>query len=424
MRKAIIAVFSLAAAFACAQENDLVQNVQKDQPPQISYNKWSVELNGGLSKPTDPFTDGYYTSELSFFHVDLGTRYMFNPKFGLKLDVGYDKFENGDKSKEFETDFYKLSLQGVANLGRVFDFESWTNTFGLLVHMGLGYSVMNNDNFKGDKAGLIDDSDEMASFIVGVTGQVRLSDRFALTGDITLINNYKQNNTFDGQTFVGNSRGFDGSLYNASLGITYYLGSADKHADWYTEENNSDYEERFEKIESMLMDSDKDGVANYLDMEPDSAPGAMVDTKGVTIDANKNGVPDAIEQYIKANCNCDNLSSAMTDGKILEQLVNSGIINVYFDYDSYKPYSSSIGGLDFIVQYMKANPNANIDVMGYADPVGGKEYNAVLSQKRADEVKQILVERGINSSRMSSKGFGIDDTVGHQLARRVIFRIK
>ena len=49
----------------------------------------SIELNGGLNKPTRTMTEGYSTSTLSPFHADLGVRYMFSPKFGLKLDFGY-----------------------------------------------------------------------------------------------------------------------------------------------------------------------------------------------------------------------------------------------------------------------------------------------------------------------------------------------
>ncbi|SMC53135.1 OmpA family protein [Moheibacter sediminis] len=428
MRKALFAALSLAAAISFAQESDVVLDeiteVLHEKPHQIFYNKWSLELNGGMSKPTDPFTDGYSSPQFSFFHVDIGTRYMFSPKFGLKMDVAYDRFKNDDESKKFETDFYKISLQGIINVGRALNFESWTNTFGLLAHMGVGYSIMSNDNFEGDASGIINDTDEMANFIAGLTGQVRLSDKFALTGDFTIINNYKQQNTFDGQTFLGNRRGFDGTMYNMSLGLTYYLGSAEKHADWYSENLNPDYESRFQKIEAMLMDSDGDGVADYLDQEPNSVPGAIVDTKGITIDSNNNGVPDAIERYIEANCNCNGVSDVMSNSQILEQLVNSGIINVYFDYNISQPYKSSIGGIDFVVEYMKAHPNAQIEVIGYADPVGGKDYNTKLSLKRADAVKKVITDKGISASRLTTKGLGIDNNTDYQLSRRVIFKIK
>src|SRR5690606_27169857 len=139
------------------------------------------------------------------------------------------------------------------------------------------------------------------------------------------------------------------------------------------------------------MDDDGDGVPNYLDQEPDSAPDAVVDTKGRTIDSNGNGVPDVIEQYIADNYPGAGTSGVLSDSNILRQLIDSGIINVYFDYDKSDPFDASIGGVDFVVEYLKMNPNASVDVMGYADPVGGSAYNQALSQRRADAVKQILL---------------------------------
>src|SRR5690606_2209761 len=131
------------------------------------YDRWSVELNGGINKPTKPFTEGYYTSTPSFFHADLGVRYMFNPKFGLKLDGGFDRLKSADDSQGFETNFYRVSLQGVANLGRIMEFEDWTNTFGLLFHVGAGISGLRDEKINGDTGGLFDKTDESGHFIIG-----------------------------------------------------------------------------------------------------------------------------------------------------------------------------------------------------------------------------------------------------------------
>ncbi|MFB3386336.1 hypothetical protein Q7C23_02665 [Flavobacterium sp. LAR06] len=58
------------------------------------YNKWSVELAGGVNKPQKPFTDNYFTNTPSPWVGDLGVRYMFNNKFGLKADFGYNSLTN------------------------------------------------------------------------------------------------------------------------------------------------------------------------------------------------------------------------------------------------------------------------------------------------------------------------------------------
>lgn len=424
-----VAFFALALS-AQAQEvqEEIVEDVQTETSSR-PYDKWSIEVNGGGHKATKPFSAGYYTTTPSFFHADLGVRYMFNPKFGLKLSGGYDQLKAADDSQDFETNFYRVSLEGVANLGRIMNFEDWTNTFGLLAHMGGGFSWTTGDQFKGETGGLFDDADESGHFIIGLTPQVRLSNSIALTGDVSLINTSRQNRTWDGMSGGAHTgRAFDASIWNYSLGLTFYLGGNEKHADWYSEEN--DLRQRVDNIEEMLKDDDNDGVPNYLDLEPNSAPDAVVDTKGRTIDANGNGVPDVIEEYIKNNYPAAGNAGVLSDSNILKQLIDSGIINVYFDYDKSVPFDASVGGVDFVVEYLKMNPNASVDILGYADPAGGASYNQALSQRRADAVKQIIVGKGINASRLNAKGQGIDGQFkgsavsAHQLARRVIFKIK
>ena len=50
-----------------------------------------------------------------------------------------------------------------------------------------------------------------------------------------------------------------------------------------------------------MLDTDNDGVADYLDTEPNTTAGALVDTKGKSIDKNNNNVPDEFEAYILKN---------------------------------------------------------------------------------------------------------------------------
>ncbi|MDT8348042.1 MAG: OmpA family protein, partial [Flavobacteriaceae bacterium] len=103
------------------------------------YNKWSIEFGGGFHKPTRNFSTGFYTEHPAFGFGEVGVRYMFNEKFGLKADFGYHKIEDSGDSQPFETTYIRASLQGVANLGNIFNFRSWTQSINLLAHGGLGY---------------------------------------------------------------------------------------------------------------------------------------------------------------------------------------------------------------------------------------------------------------------------------------------
>lgn len=381
------------------------------------YNHWSIELNGGLNKPTRTLTPGYFTETVSPWHADLGVRYMFNPKFGLKLDFGYDQLKEADESMTFDSKYSRINLQGVVNLGRVLNFETWTKTVGLLMHGGFGVGQLQSEGFAKQ--------DYNANAILGMTGQVRLSDRIALTGDLTGIVNGRQNNNFDGMS--GTTTGsFDGVLLNGSVGLTFYLGKNEKHADWVIEEDKyADLDRRVGFIETGLIDSDKDGVADLYDLEPNSIAGVAVNTKGQSIDNNQNGVPDELESYLASTYGQNNNA---TNGTV-EELINDGYVNVYFDFNSSKPTNASLSGVDFLVKYMKNNPSSKAEIIGYADEIGNTDYNNKLSQKRAEAVKNVVTQAGIDASRLTVTGNGEDTSVdknsaaARQIVRRVTFKV-
>jgi OmpA-OmpF porin, OOP family len=405
----------LLSVVAGAQTIGTKSSVNVDANP---YDRWSIEINGGFNKPTEAMTPGYSTANINPFHADLGVRYMFNPKFGLKWDFGYDQFKERDNTLPFDSKQIRTSLQGVINVGRALNFETWTNTIGLLAHGGFGVSQLTSDSgFSGE--------DYMAHSIFGITGQVRLSNSVALTADLTGIYSGKQNHNFDGMG-EANHDTFNGPLLNASVGLTFYLGKHEKHADWYSKDKYDELANRIDEIETGLIDSDKDGVADLYDLEPNSVAGVAVNTKGQSIDNNQNGVPDELESYLQTNYVQKN---SITDNNTVEQLINEGYVNVYFDFNSSKPVNSSLSGVDFLVKYLKNNPSANAEIIGYADEIGSSSYNKQLSQKRAEAVKNIVINSGIDASRLNVIGNGEDTSVNknskeaRQIVRRVTFKV-
>ncbi len=61
---------------------------------------------------------------------------------------------------------------------------------------------------------------------------------------------------------------------------------------------------------------------------------------------------------------------------------------------------------DNAIQILKLNPSMTIQIEGHTDSQGPAEYNLYLSKKRAQAVKDLLVENGISADRLSVKGFG------------------
>jgi outer membrane protein OmpA-like peptidoglycan-associated protein len=78
-----------------------------------------------------------------------------------------------------------------------------------------------------------------------------------------------------------------------------------------------------------------------------------------------------------------------------------------FEYDSATLQSSAINQLQKLGTLIKRNPRATFTVEGYTDSFGTPEYNLDLSQRRADSVKQYLVEAmGINPAQIETRGYG------------------
>ena len=387
-------------------------------------NKWSVEVAGGVNKTQRPMTAGYFTSTPSPYVVDFGVRYMFNNKFGLKADFGYNSFEGKNNSADFDTKYYRADIQAVANLGRIMNFETWTNTLGLLGHAGFGLAQLEDQN-----SAL---KDRMGNFMAGITGQIKLSNRIALTGDFSTILNAAQDVAFDGAS-ARNARGFSGILFNGTVGLTVYLGKNEKHADWVIDnEGRFDaIDQKFTAIDNKMLDTDKDGVADYLDEEANTPAGAMVDTKGRSIDKNNNNVADDTEAYILKNyAGNTGDGSVIYNNDLIKSLINGGYVAVYFDYNKSTPTNVSTEGTDFILTYLRNNPTATVDIIGHADELGRSEYNDKLSAARANNVKNTLIKANIDASRLNVVAAGEDTSVdkdsdaARKLVRRVTFRVK
>ncbi len=105
--------------------------------------------------------------------------------------------------------------------------------------------------------------------------------------------------------------------------------------------------------------------------------------------------------------------------------------NIYFDFNraSLKPESAE--ELQKLVDMLKNNPEAKIEIGGHTDYVGSMEYNKALSQKRAQEVVNYLISKGISPNRLTAIGYGKehplasndDEEEGRELNRRTEFKI-
>ena len=82
--------------------------------------------------------------------------------------------------------------------------------------------------------------------------------------------------------------------------------------------------------------------------------------------------------------------------------------------------TSQMPSIERVAAFLNENQNVNVTVNGYASPEGTEEYNLKLSQRRADAVKNILVDKyGISPSRISAIGHGVGDIFSEPAWNRV-----
>ncbi len=149
-------------------------------------------------------------------------------------------------------------------------------------------------------------------------------------------------------------------------------------------------------------DRDGDGILDSDDACPDQAGVADPDPK-------KNGCPKA--------------KIVGKEIKIMER--------VEFDTNKATIRDGSEPVLNAVLDIMKKHPEIKkVSVEGHTDNRGGKGLNMRLSRNRAASVVKWLTSRGIDASRLTSKGFGPDNPIdtnktkeGRQNNRRVEFHI-
>ena len=96
---------------------------------------------------------------------------------------------------------------------------------------------------------------------------------------------------------------------------------------------------------------------------------------------------------------------AATPGSAQDFVVNVGD-RVFFETDSTDLTPTATATLDKQAQWLSRYPTYTFLVEGHADERGTREYNYSLSARRAENVRDYLVSRGINASRFKTVSYG------------------
>ncbi len=153
-----------------------------------------------------------------------------------------------------------------------------------------------------------------------------------------------------------------------------------------------------------MADEDGDGIADANDKCPGTSAGANIDS---------NGCPVVITSEEKK--------------EILSKIDLKGI---NFKSNSKELTSDSLATLDAAAEVLAKNSTIKLEVQAYSDSMGDANYNLNLSNQRAETVKNYLVGKGIDGSRLDSKGYGEENPIadnstaeGRAKNRRVEFKV-
>ena len=80
--------------------------------------------------------------------------------------------------------------------------------------------------------------------------------------------------------------------------------------------------------------------------------------------------------------------------------------NVFFDTGKATLKPTSNKALNNLVDVLKLKNTMVVEIQGHTDNVGKPEDNMKLSQQRAEAVKTFLVSKGIDTKRVTAKGYG------------------
>ena len=116
-------------------------NAQKNNIANNNFDHWSIDVGAGIHQINSTLSEGYSSDVL--MQTSFGVRYMFNQKFGLRLDLGSNSFSDSGNSLPFQSNLYRASLEGVLNVGNILNFQTFTKRFNLLAHVGGGFSSVN-----------------------------------------------------------------------------------------------------------------------------------------------------------------------------------------------------------------------------------------------------------------------------------------
>ncbi len=314
-----------------------------------------------------------------------------------ELSIFYSKADYTDSS--VDTDVYRFALNGV------YEFDKLGSIIPL-AKAGVGYESMNDGSYTAQTGNA-----DSAFLDAGVGAKIPFTDNIALKLEAVYMMKY-------------NDARYDNNLM-VLAGLNIAFGEKAQKA--------APVQEEAVVVAPVVVDGDddNDGVLNSVDKCPQTAAGKTVNAEGCFIDGDddNDGILNSAdaclasaagEKVDASGCKVDGdddkdgilNSKDICPNTPLNETVNSDgcpavvTLNVQFENNSDVVAQESYDIIGKYADFLNKYDSYVAKIIGYTDSKGSEKYNQQLSEKRANAVKDMLLERGVPANRLSSLGKG------------------
>lgn len=445
---ALFSVLSIMSISAFAAEEAVAASLEQETTESYTqlndfkdFSHWSLSLNVGMSQFDGDVTQDYNqivsASKVSWT-IGLEAEYSWNPAWGLILNFQYMPYQGVTSSAEwgqnsFKGNTYAPTLLASVNMFNLFGQYRKSAAWNLFLNAGLGLiwyesvSTPVEGSTPGTKTpkGIGQDGEEYGtaiSFPVGLNLEYNINDYLAVglgayyrttNKDNFEGEHYTKGTMNDAQFFVnanlrvkfleknkvgGHMRNISMNEYRQLIsgekGMINDIDSLKKRVKVLEDTISNNVLPRIKSLEdynAVTPDEDGDGVADFRDREPNTPKGAFVNYWG-----------ESIPQESISCCNevRDVFAALGVDPTVDYNL------SVYYGINKAEITAKAKKNIESVVAKLNADPELKVEIRGYCDFPGSKDYNLKLSQKRVDLVKAELVKAGIDESRIATQAQG------------------
>lgn len=346
-----------------------------EQPVGFKIFFGTQSYNGDLGNEIGEFSNNDYL-------YGFGFSYYLNDMFDLSLDFAFMTLDrtNGpndsviaQRGTSFDTENFNTNL-----MLRFKPLETRLNPY---IAAGIGGNFLQHNDIR------VDESDFVFSIPFGWGVNYELKDNIMINMQMTYNRSF--NDKIDNYPISSSETVFD-------VGSNPDLDGVD-HDDWMTLTIGAVY--TFGGGETMSLEERllRQSMQNLEAAEDASSQASAKLRKAEELNEQ---TEEALENLKQAQ----NMTQEQAD-MIRAEIVRV-VNNIQFEFDKSRIIEPAYDELNSLADIMKAYPKMSIDIAGHADERGPRSYNEKLSMRRAESVRDYLVEQGVDASKISIVALG------------------